>query len=48
MRKWLVWLVWIVAIAALLGAANTRLQQASKPATNSCTTPIYWESPLLK
>ncbi|MCX7924672.1 MAG: hypothetical protein N2554_02550 [Fimbriimonadales bacterium] len=47
MKKYLVWLLWAIAIIAFAGAVQARTQNTAE-AKDSCTTYIYWESPLLK
>lgn len=47
MKKLLLWLLWLGAIAALLSAVQARTNNAAAQ-KDTCTTYIYWESPLLK
>jgi hypothetical protein len=47
MRKLVLWLLWLGAVVALLSAVQARTRHTTTQ-KNTCTTYIYWESPLLK
>lgn len=47
MKKRVLWLLWLGAVVALLSAVQARMRNAATQ-KDTCSSYIYWESPLLK